>query len=1110
MFGDTNERDNHLLLFLFISALLISSSVFIGVINTSHLDKKSYYEKEKIKSSGSRNNNAPIWWLQETADEIAGTIENSPNTDNITITDNGLSLSFSSFIWEQDDWSGGPGRSNQVINESYFWSSDGVNYQDDPQNLSMVYTPYWSAKQSLLQSRADHGSVWDPVNNQVIVWGGYNTGGRERLIKTVEYYNPTTDQWSWGTSSDVGRQSPTVAWDSTRGKMFAFGGTDGSVEEYKEAWYFRPSKGSGGTWTPLPDCPSTMKNGEGAYDPNNDIIVCHGRSYWRITIYDPSTNTWSEGSDEYGFRDHAGGTWLPEQSLFMIVNGAQYSNPRKPQTIFYAPTNDSWCPGPDEPSYRRRPTLVWDDTHEMAILFGGDKPDPEYENTNETWIYNPKNGIWKQVQAPNAPALYAHCAVWDSVNCQMIVTGGSGTAGLASNVWSLKFIYDDVSWLESSSIDTGGMAGISEILCDYKCNLEGSNAGAIKIQLASGNELRPTDFVGPDGTPNSYYTDWGVLDDKTHTENRYLRYKLFFNTCNDVVSPVLDSVSIEYYQYKSEGQMESAIFDTGIDGPCWIYPAWNEDVPEDTSIMVSFRTSNNSDMSSPTAWKDIEEGTTHRNDVFRRYFQYRVEMASPSSCYTPTMGDISFGFNGIPVLDLPQSTPKEGNFSTEFKFSVRYRDSDGTPPVRASIIIDGAPGNMMITSNGSSSSGFEYAFRTTLDSGIHEYAFLFNDTYSEVRLPSYGFFAGAWVDGTPSLSNPTVSPPEGASDMFFTFTVEYDDPEKLAPTQKYVFVDDIQYNMVEDQMLSSTTRLYKYTTKLSEGLHTYSFQFSDGEYDVLSPSSGVFEGPTVVDPPTIIDHYPKRDSHDVPTDIKLLIKFSESVDPATVNPLTVFIQDMEETRVSSSVTYYESNRTAVIKPQSILDGNCSYTVTVTDQIADILGNRMENDFVWTFTTEEETPDNIQDEDDDNEPEISDTDPLDTDVRKDDRSTGFVVLVIIIPLLLVVVLGIVIFVIFRRKRKDESHQDELMYPHQHQLNPPVQPYNRYPAQNKQMMGQQSMNTHLQAHGQDAVQQRFYYHNTTPIVEARPLNPYYQAQTQQDHQRQQGTNFPPPPP
>ena len=112
MFGDTNERDNHLLLFLFISALLNSSSVFIGVINTSHLDKKSYYEKEKIKSSGSRNNNAPIWWLQETADEIAGTIENSPNTDNITITDNGLSLSFSSFIWEQDDWSGGPGRSN--------------------------------------------------------------------------------------------------------------------------------------------------------------------------------------------------------------------------------------------------------------------------------------------------------------------------------------------------------------------------------------------------------------------------------------------------------------------------------------------------------------------------------------------------------------------------------------------------------------------------------------------------------------------------------------------------------------------------------------------------------------------------------------------------------------------------------------------------------------------------------------------------------------------------------------------------------------------------------------------------------------------------------------
>jgi hypothetical protein len=67
----------------------------------------------------------------------------------------------------------------------------------------------------------------------------------------------------------------------------------------------------------------------------------------------------------------------------------------------------------------------------------------------------------------------------------------------------------------------------------------------LKFQLAGNNDGATWNFVGPDGTANSYYsvassTIFGL------NGNRYLRYKAFLETEDENYSPRLDEITFEF------------------------------------------------------------------------------------------------------------------------------------------------------------------------------------------------------------------------------------------------------------------------------------------------------------------------------------------------------------------------------------------------------------------------------------------------------------------------------------------------------------------------------------------------------------------------------------
>jgi predicted transcriptional regulator len=118
--------------------------------------------------------------------------------------------------------------------------------------------------------------------------------------------------------------------------------------------------------------------------------------------------------------------------------------------------------------------------------------------------------------------------------------------------------------------------------------------------------------------------------------------------------------------------------------------------------------------------------------------------------------------NKSPVLWNGRVTPTLGNTSTEFVYSVHYRDPEGKAPTTKIIYIDGVAHAMSYVS-GSYGTNATFQYKTTLSVGTHSYHFLFSDGTNTVKLPSYGSYYG------PVVKRPNRPPvADAGSDQLYT------------------------------------------------------------------------------------------------------------------------------------------------------------------------------------------------------------------------------------------------------------------------------------------------------------------------------------------------------
>ena len=98
--------------------------------------------------------------------------------------------------------------------------------------------------------------------------------------------------------------------------------------------------------------------------------------------------------------------------------------------------------------------------------------------------------------------------------------------------------------------------------------------------------------------------------------------------------------------------------------------------------------------------------------------------------------------------------------------------------------------------------------------------------------------------------------------------------------------------------------------------------------------------------PVVVSTVPEDGDVDVPLEQVITATFNEELNPETVNSQTFKVNGTSA--VAGTVTY--SGKIAVFTPSADLLPNVTYTATLTRGIKDPMGNALQENYVWSFTT----------------------------------------------------------------------------------------------------------------------------------------------------------------
>ena len=102
-------------------------------------------------------------------------------------------------------------------------------------------------------------------------------------------------------------------------------------------------------------------------------------------------------------------------------------------------------------------------------------------------------------------------------------------------------------------------------------------------------------------------------------------------------------------------------------------------------------------------------------------------------------------------------------------------------------------------------------------------------------------------------------------------------------------------------------------------------------------------------PPTVISTDPLNLATDVPVNQNITATFSKAMNDNTINT-TTFTLFQGTTPIPGTVAYIAGSNTAIFVPTSNLVLDTVYTATITTGVADLAGNFMVSNYVWSFTT----------------------------------------------------------------------------------------------------------------------------------------------------------------
>ncbi|MFW9995472.1 MAG: Kelch repeat-containing protein [Candidatus Odinarchaeota archaeon] len=278
-------------------------------------------------------------------------------------------------------------------------------------------------------ARFGHGMVYDESNQQVVLFGGSAANDGRSSLADTWVFNCTSDTWLElnPTTRPSARSDHSMVYDSVNQQVILFGGWS------DETWIFDPQSNQ---WTEVTSAnhPSSRQSAGMYFDPVNQQVVLfggylnddsHAGDTW---IFDPATHTWTEV-----FPSSVPAARYGHSMVYDSVNqrGILFGGrvtALQSETWVYDYSSNSWTKlyPTLKPKARYWHGAAFDTDNESMILFGGDDEGPG-RSSNDIWAFSSQDEGWVEFSPELEPvARIGHSLVYDSLNQRTLLFGGLG------------------------------------------------------------------------------------------------------------------------------------------------------------------------------------------------------------------------------------------------------------------------------------------------------------------------------------------------------------------------------------------------------------------------------------------------------------------------------------------------------------------------------------------------------------------------------------------------------------------------------------------------------------------------------------------------------------
>jgi len=620
------------------------------------------YNMDEIDGSNVTNGRATEI-LHDSTDDFVGTQGNLAVLDGVIVEEGGITLSYTKGLWTQDNWSGGPGQDHWSDPTKYDTSSDiNVTPSGGIELLKDVRQEWdWTQLNGYPEKRGYHTAVWDPVSDQMLVYGGRSAWST--YTNTVLAFDPISGTWASEVNGMV-RSTHAAVWDDVNDQMVAHGGTNGT-----SSWSTNESLDSydpfSDTWTHLNNTYKRQSH-SAVWDSMTHEMIIFGGSFGWSTHYNTtlgfntSNGSWVTHKPAASERRYHSAAMDDVNRIMYIFGG--WAPSASNELLAYDLNTDSWTSKTPGGATRYGHSAIWDTLNNRMLVFGG------YSGgwSNQVIEYDPVSNSWTPLTPTNTPpqGRYYHSAVWNPISNEMIIFGGLGSSSSYLNdTWSfgpvLKTLFSDSGTLISSTYSTPTTGRLEKLSWEPANQPTECGATCLRLQIAASDTSNPSVFIGPDGTSASYFTYSGDTIPESLIGKKYLRYKVFFQTADNGFSPRLDHVSLNFTFYDPSGVYISPIVDAGSDATIREFLS-TYSLPENTTCTMEISSSDFHDMASQSAWVDVQDDETLKN-IQGRYFQYRITLETSVTFETPRVDSVTIKFNNLPAP--PElSSPYDGTW----------------------------------------------------------------------------------------------------------------------------------------------------------------------------------------------------------------------------------------------------------------------------------------------------------------------------------------------------------------------------------------------------------------------------------------------------------------